>query len=392
MKNTIPPIKAEIDYLEENKREIFCVGDGVQTSIESKVTPVRLTSIRHDGATVSNSPYFDGNTLNAEKILSNLHLLLSTSKELFSTRPALCAQYAVLLIEIDHAIVRLNIDKNILKSATIRRWSIDYGVWADKIKEAGKNWGYKDFRETDDVCYFNPGFDYKLFLDEHETFYQAFQDKVDALVKILKEMQSYVNGKVIKRETIDEQTALKSEGAKGDSVYVSYPWTLMEEIDDMCRAFDKARLSYKRDINDCLYRHNIRQFEIEIGNGSKVLAFINDDYLRSVNCMYELARVFQNGNTEKRLFPVVSFTGNRGSDMLKELHEFWDKAYQDRKKVLNELPSGVNLQVIDELSCCDTIIRELPKIVSYLSQVNTLSYEKLKANDYDLLIRELKRE
>ena len=211
-------------------------------------------------------------------------------------------------------------------------------------------------------------------------------------MKILKEMQSYVNGKVIKRETIDEQTALKSEGAKGDSVYVSYPWTLMEEIDDMCRAFDKAGRSYKRDISDCLYRHNIRQFEIEIGNGSKVLAFINDDYLRSVNCMYELARVFQNGNTEKRLFPVVSFTGNRGSDMLKELHEFWDKAYQDRKKVLNELPSGVNLQVIDELSCCDTIIRELPKIVSYLSQVNTLSYEKLKANDYDLLIRELKRE
>jgi len=77
--------------------------------------------------------------------------------------------------------------------------------------------------------------------------------------------------------------------------------------------------------------------------------------------------------------------------MLKELHEYWDKAYQDRKKVLNELPSGVNLQVIDELSCCDTIIRELSKIVSYLSQVNTLSYEKLTANDYDLLIRELKR-
>ncbi len=75
------------------------------------------------------------------------------------------------------------IDKNILKNATIKRWPIDYGVWAEKIREAAKNWGYKDFRETDDVCYFDPGFDYKQFLDGHETFWQALQDKLNALVK-----------------------------------------------------------------------------------------------------------------------------------------------------------------------------------------------------------------
>lgn len=360
----------------------------MQKRIGDKMLPVRFTAIRHDGATVSNSPYFDGKILDADKVLSNLHLLLSSSKELYSTRPALCVQYAVLLIETDHAIVRLNIDKNILKDATIKRWPIDYGVWAEKIKEAAKNWGYKDFRETDDVCYFDPGFDYKQFLDGHETFWQALQDKLDALVKILKEMNSFINGKTgemnPQSNTVEGDSFLKE-----DTVYISYPWSVMEEIDSLCGVLEVAGLHCKRDIKDCSYRQNIRSFEEEIGKGAKVLAFINDDYMKSINCMYELACVFQRGDAENRLYPIVNITGSRGTDMQKKLYDFWNDEYQKRLIALNELPSGVSLQVIDELSDCDTIIRELPKIVSYITQVNTLNYEKLRENGYERLVKEL---
>jgi len=392
MKNSIPPINEEIDYLNKNEHEIYCVGDWVQKRIGCKMLPVRFTAIRHDGAIVSNSQYFDGKILDAEKVLSNLHLLLSSSKELYSTRPALCVQYAVLLIETDHAIVRLNIDKNILKNATIKRWPIDYRVWAEKIREAAKNWGYKDFRETDDVCYFDPGFDYKQFLVEHETFWQALQDKLNALVKILKEMNSFVNGKTgemnLQNNTVEGDSFQKE---KGDAIYISYPWTVMEEIDSLCGVLEVAGLHYKRDIKDCSYRQNIQSFEEEIGKGAKVLAFINDDYMKSINCMYELACVFQRGNVENRLYPIVNITGTRGIDIQKKLYDFWNDEYQRRLIALNKLPSGVSLQVIEELSDCDTIIRELPKIVSYITQVNTLNYEKLRENGYERLVKELEK-
>lgn len=385
MRNIIPPIKAELDYLEKNKREVFCVGDWVQTQIEGKPTPVRLVSIRHDGVLVSNSPFSDVAVLSAEKILFNLHSLLSCGKEVFSTRPALCMQYAALLIEIDNAIVRLSIDKDILKSAIINSWPVDYGSWAEKIRESGKNWGYKDFKETDDVCYFNPGFDYKAFLDEHEKYWHALQEKLSALVKILNEMSSFVNGKLVERVQDSNCVDTHSNNEKG-VVYVSYPWAMMGEIDNMCKAFDRARLSYKRDIKDCTYRQNIRLFEEEIGRGAKVLAFINDDYLRSINCMYELASVFKRGDVDKRLFPVVNITGHRGSEMLKALFEYWENIYQEKRTMLNNLPSGISMQVIDELAYCGVIIGELSKIVGYLTQTNTLTYEELKADNYDVLI------
>lgn len=392
MKNTIPPIKAEIDYLDKNEREIYCVGDWVQTRIEGELTPVRFVSIRHDGATVSNSPYYVGTILSAEKILSNLYSLLNTGKDLFSTRPALCVQYAALLIEVDNAIVRLNIDKNILKSAIIKKWPVDYSSWADKIKEAGKNWGYKDYKETDDVCYFNPGFEYKQFLEEHETYWQALQEKISALVNILKEMGSVVDGKVVNKIQPLNRGGSQSKDNNDDTVvYVSYSWTMMEEVDNMCNAFDGVKLSYKRDVKDCTYRQNIRQFEDEIGRGARVLALINDDYLKSINCMYELSRVFQCGDVEKRLYPVVSITGQRGSEMLKELYGYWERIYQEKKTMLDDLPSGISMQVIDELGYCGLIIGELSNIVSYLTQTNTLSFKDLSSNDYEMLISELRK-
>ena len=152
----IPPIKAEIDYLDENESEIYCVGDWISAKIDGKMVPVRIKSIRHDGIIVSNSPDIDYPLSSAETLLQKLYNILSSGKESFCTKAALCAQYAILLIELDNAIVRLNIDKNIIKRATVFKTPTDYNAWALKIKEAGKNWGYKDQKETDDVCYFYP--------------------------------------------------------------------------------------------------------------------------------------------------------------------------------------------------------------------------------------------
>ena len=66
--------------------------------------------------------------------------------------------------------------------------------------------------------------------------------------------------------------------------------------------------------------------------------------------------------------------------------------YLKKRDLLNSLSSGVSLQVIDELGYCDEIIREMPKITSYLSDVNTLTYEQLAENDYKRLLEELNRQ
>lgn len=107
--------------------------------------------------------------------------------------------------------------------------------------------------------------------------------------------------------------------------------------------------------------------------------------------MYELALVFQTGDVERRLFPIVTLTGKRDSIFFKDLYDYWNTEYLKKRELLNNLSSGVSLQVIDELGCCDEIIRELPKVTQYLCDVNTLSYDKLEEDDFKFLIDSLKK-
>ena len=123
-----------------------------------------------------------------------------------------------------------------------------------------------------------------------------------------------------------------------------------------------------------------------------MLAYINEDYLKSINCMYELALVFRMGDVERRLYPIVTLTCKRDSTFFKALYDYWNAEYLKKRDLLNSLSSGVSLQVIDELGYCDEIIREMPKITSYLSDVNTLTYEQLAENDYKRLLEELNRQ
>ena len=291
MEHLIPTINEELDFLDKNKNEIYCVSDWVQTPIEGKMTPVRITAIRHDGAIVSNSSNSKSNLLGVDKILENLYEILSKSKNSYSTKTALCVQYAAILIELDNAIVRLSIDKNILKDAFISikgKWHIDYKYWAKLINEAGKNWGYKDFKETDDVCYFYPGFEYSQFITEHESYWEALHDKLDALVKLLEELDSYVNRKPNSQITHVKKTD-NIENTVSPPLFISYSWSISKEIDILCQELQKANIPFNRDLKDCGYCDNIKHFEEEIGKGTRILAFINEEYMKSINCMYELA-------------------------------------------------------------------------------------------------------
>lgn len=391
MENTIPSINSEIDFLDKNNHEIYCVSDWVQTLIEGKMTPVRISAIHHDGIVVRNSSYNNSSTLSVDKILKNLYAILSSSKDNYSTKPALCVQYAAILIELDNAIVRLNIDKNIFKSSKLvvnGKWYVDYNKWAELLEYAGNNWGYKDFKNTDDVCYFYPGFEYKQFVLHHENYWEALHEKLDALIKILKELAMYVNGGRVNQEDNLQKNDDKQIKEK-PLLYISYSWSVYSVMNDLCSELEKKKIPFSRDVNDCGYRDNIRHFEQEIGKGARVLAFINEEYMKSINCMYELALVFMCGNVEERLFPIVTINNCRDVTYINELRKYWELQYREKRIILNDLPSGASLQAIQELSYCDHIIRELPRIVNYLSNINTLTMEKLSANSFELLINEL---
>lgn len=172
-------------------------------------------------------------------------------------------------------------------------------------------------------------------------------------------------------------------------VYVSYSWSQSEEMDDICLALDANSISYKRDKKDCGYRQNIKHFEDEIGSGNIVIAVLSDKYLRSIHCMYELSSLIENGYIEDRLFPIVYIDGHEASSMQEYLC-YWTDEYNKRVELISTFPIGQGRVAIDELSRCDTIISNLPKLWSYISRYNTSTPEDIKAEGYSSLVNSIK--
>lgn len=175
-------------------------------------------------------------------------------------------------------------------------------------------------------------------------------------------------------------------------IYVSYPWTEMELMDDICRCLEARGLQYYRDVKDCGYRRNIQTFEEQIADGKYVIAVINLKALESIDCMYEMCTLVMNGHPEQRLFPIVDFTSdiNRDSETCSKYMQKWNGCLMDKSQKLASMV-GDRQVILDELNYLNRIVAEFPKFWNYLIHHNTLSMEDLKKNDWKALLDEVER-
>ena len=173
-------------------------------------------------------------------------------------------------------------------------------------------------------------------------------------------------------------------------VYVSYSWANSEEMDAICATLEANGIKYKRDVNDCGYRENIKRFEDEIGDGKVVIAVINDKYMKSIQCMYEMSSLVSNGHIADRLFPVVSIDGKRDAEACAAYIEYWTTEFKKRQNLTSSLAPGTAQQAIDEMGYCNAIITEFNKFWKYITDYNTMSQADLMKDDCQKLIESLK--
>jgi len=190
---------------------------------------------------------------------------------------------------------------------------------------------------------------------------------------------------------IEQENAPTEEVMKDNSkqIYVSYSWANSAEMDIICNDLDANGISYKRDIKDCGYRQNIKNFEEEIGKGNIIIAIIDEKYMKSIHCMYEMSSMVENGYIEERLFPVFSLP-QRDAKVYTGYLKYWTEQYKEKNELLSTVQAGGARAVIDELSYCDSIVMELPKFWAYINKHNTLTKEQLLKDDCAILIAELK--
>lgn len=213
--------------------------------------------------------------------------------------------------------------------------------------------------------------------------------------KLLDEIESKnTNIEVNKRGNTDKevqednvQVFMEHHNIVSTPIYISYNWQSGEEIvKQLCSALDKATIKYAIDKEDCLYRKSIREFENQLGSADMIISVITDEYLKSCQCMRELALISKKGMIDIRLFPIVNLA-NRDVTVFAQYRQYW---FDELKKydTIDNSP-GNDGPVLEVKQDINLIINEFSNIWDYIKHMNTPSWEILSQNDCKLIIDEI---
>lgn len=108
-------------------------------------------------------------------------------------------------------------------------------------------------------------------------------------------------------------------------IFLSYCWRDIEAINKLDNMFTRFNISITRDIRDLDYNANIHQFMDTVSTYDKILMYISNDYLRSVNCMYEAAQALN--APEKIVVVLQQGTKIFNPEDKENLIEYWKNKY-----------------------------------------------------------------
>jgi hypothetical protein len=114
-------------------------------------------------------------------------------------------------------------------------------------------------------------------------------------------------------------------------VFISYSWggeseSFADKLDEISQNKGITIIRDKRDIG---FKGIIKTFMEKIGKGKVIIIVIDEKYLKSKNCMFELVQIDKNGSFHERVFPIILDDAHIYDPILRITYvQHWEKKSQ----------------------------------------------------------------
>jgi tetratricopeptide (TPR) repeat protein len=168
-------------------------------------------------------------------------------------------------------------------------------------------------------------------------------------------------------------------------IFLSYSRKNGNIADEIDNDFKRVGISLMRDVRDAKYKSSIKEFMQRVGKSNFVLMIISDEFLRSDNCMYEVTELLNTHEFEKRILPVVldNASGVFKAATRTEYYDYWKAEVKQAEKRSKAHP---NLDLIEEAKRYRSIYEYIDSFFQKIKDLNVLTYEKLKNQNYRPLL------
>jgi hypothetical protein len=177
-------------------------------------------------------------------------------------------------------------------------------------------------------------------------------------------------------------------GSFEQCVFISYAWEGESEeiVNRIDQSLQKRGLTIIRDKRDLGYKGSIKKFMERIGQGNCIIVVVNDKYLRSSNCMFELVEIAQDEKFFDRIFPIVLSDANI-YDPVKRLDyvKYWEAKKAELASAMQSVDPA-NLQgVREDIDNYNRFRDKISSLTSFLKDMNTLKPEMHQDSDFEIL-------
>lgn len=175
-------------------------------------------------------------------------------------------------------------------------------------------------------------------------------------------------------------------------VFVSYKWGgAADALVDQVQSRLAARgLIIRRDRNELRYRDPIQQFMRRLGGSRAVIVVLDDAYLKSRNCMFELTEIADRVEFAKVVFPIVLPDANIFDPVGRVGYvRHWERKRAELETAMREVGLE-NLQGIrEDLDLYEKIRNTIARITDVLADMNTLTPAAHTGSDFTELYEAL---
>lgn len=111
------------------------------------------------------------------------------------------------------------------------------------------------------------------------------------------------------------------------NIFISYCWDDFDRVNCIDNIFNRFGIHLIRDIRNLDYDTNIHRFMDKITEYEKIIVYLSDSYLKSLNCMYEAAQILK----RKDKFTIIIKKGTKifKVEDKENLIRYWKEKYEE---------------------------------------------------------------
>lgn len=160
-------------------------------------------------------------------------------------------------------------------------------------------------------------------------------------------------------------------------IFLSYCWEDCTAVNRLDNLFLRFGIKITRDIRDLLPDDNIHDFMRTIQSHNKIILYVSDSYLRSINCMYECSKALE--VPDKIIIIMKKGTKLFSISDKQELIEYWN---QKKCEVLHLDSDQYQAEIADIEVACQSIA----KFIDFSKSHYRMDDENI---DFDVLLDKL---